>query len=102
MGDTFNECKNAVLARVKLITNLRFFIHPEKSKFFPSQEIEILGFIINSKKMTVSLSESKQNDIKAILKEMKIRGKVVIRTLAKLIGKLEAALPGIQHSRLYL
>ena len=28
--------------------------------------------------------------------------KVVIRTLAKLIEKLEAALPGIQHGRLYL
>ena len=52
--------------------------------------------------MTVSLSEFKQNDIKAILKEVKIRGKVVIRTLAKLIGKLEAALPGIQHGRLCL
>ena len=49
--------------------------------------IEILGFIMNSKKMIVSLSESKQNDIKATLNEMKIREKVVIRTLAKLIGK---------------
>ena len=33
---------------------------------------------------------------------MKIREKVVIRTLAKLIGKSEAALAGIQHGRLYL
>ena len=40
MGDTFNECKNAVLASVKLITNLGFFIDPEKSKLFPSQVIE--------------------------------------------------------------
>ena len=44
---------------------------------------EFLGFIINSKKMTVSLSESKQYDIKAVLKEVKIMKKVVIRTLAK-------------------
>ena len=100
--DTFNECKNSVLASGKLITNLGFFIHPEKSKLFPSQVIEFLGFIINSKKTTLSYSESKQNDIKATLKEVKIKGKVVIRTLAKLIGKLEAALPGIQHGRLYL
>ena len=56
--------QNAILASVKLITNLGFFIHPEKSKLFPSQMIEFLGFIINSKKITVSLSESKQNDIK--------------------------------------
>ena len=102
MGDTFNECKNAILGSVKLITNLGFFVHLEKSKFFPSQVIEFLGFIINSKKMTLILSESKQNDIKAILKEVKIKGKVVVTTLAKLIGKLEAALPGIQHGRLYL
>ena len=33
---------------------------------------------------------------------MKIRGKVGIRTLAKLIGKLEAVLPGIHHGRFYL
>ena len=52
--------------------------------------------------MTVSLSESKENDIKAIFKEVKIREKVVIRTLAKLTGKLEAAYPGIHRGRLYL
>ena len=85
MENTFNECKNAVLASVNLITSLGFFMHPEKSKLFASQVIECLGFIINSKKMTVRLSESKQRDIKTILKEMKERGKVVIRTLAKLI-----------------
>ena len=73
MGDTFHKRKNAVLASVKLLNNLGVFIHPEKSKLFPSQMIEFLGFIINSKKMTVSLSESKQNDIKAIFKVVKIR-----------------------------
>ena len=50
--------------------------------------------------MTVSHSESKQNYIKAILKSVKIRKKVVIRILAKLIGKLETALQ--EHGRLYL
>ena len=34
MGDTFNECKNAIFASVKLITNLGFFIHPEKIRTF--------------------------------------------------------------------
>ena len=35
LGDTLNECKNSVLASAKLITNLGFSIHPEKSKSFP-------------------------------------------------------------------
>ena len=59
IGDSFNESKNSVLASGKLITNLGFFIHLEKSKLFPFQVIEFLGFIINSKKTTLSLSESK-------------------------------------------
>ena len=83
----------------KIFTNF-FFIHLEKSKLFL---IGFLGFIITPpKKITLSLSESKKNDIKAILKEVKIKAKIVIRTFAKLIGKLEAAVPGIQHGRLYL
>ena len=52
--------------------------------------------------MTVSLPEYNQNYIKATLKEVKIRKEVVIRILAKLIWKLEADLPSIQHGRLYL
>ena len=45
--------------------------------------------------MTVSLSESKQNDINAVPKEAKIMKKIIIKPLAKLIRKLEAALPGM-------
>ena len=52
--------------------------------------------------MTVRISESKQNCITVVLKKVKIRKKVLIRILAKLIGKLEPALPGIQQSRFYL
>ena len=52
--------------------------------------------------MIVSLPESKQNDIKAVLKEVKIMKKLMLRALTKFIAKLEAAPPGIQHYRLYL
>ena len=48
--------------------------------------------------MTVSLSESKRQ----IPKEAKIMKKIIIKPLAKLIRKLEAALPGMQPGRLYL
>ena len=36
--------KNPVLATVKLITNLGFSIHPEKSNLFRSQLIEFMVF----------------------------------------------------------
>ena len=55
MGDTFEECKKSVIATVKLFTKLGFQVHPDKSNLFPSQEIHFLGFILNSKNMTVTL-----------------------------------------------
>ena len=39
MGDTCNECKNEVLASVKLITDLGFFIHQSPSKMILKQSL---------------------------------------------------------------
>ena len=61
MGDTFEECKKSVIATVKLFTKLGFQVHPDKSNLFPSHEIHFLGFILNSKNMTVTLTEKKTN-----------------------------------------
>ena len=51
-----NNCENNVVATVDLFTNLGFTIHPEKSILKPTQEIEFLGFLINTITMTVRLS----------------------------------------------
>ena len=58
-GDTFKECKLSVMRTVSLFQELGFQVHPEKSCLIPKQEIEFLGFLINSKSMTVKLTESK-------------------------------------------
>ena len=52
---SFDILKN-VWKCVKLLGNLGFVIHPEKSVFAPSQEVEYLGFITNSVTMTVRLT----------------------------------------------
>ena len=36
-GDTFTECRGAVLATVNLLLKLGFSIHPEKSQLIPVQ-----------------------------------------------------------------
>ena len=48
VGDTFEECKDAVIDTCYLLTKLRFSIHPDKSQFIPVQKIEYLGFTLNS------------------------------------------------------
>ena len=48
---------------VKLLGNLGFVVHLEKSVFVPSQEIEYLGFIINLVTMIVRLTIEKKKKI---------------------------------------
>ena len=58
-GDTFAECRDAVLATVNLLFKLGFSIHPEKLQLIPVQKIEFLGFLIDSVKMKISLTKIK-------------------------------------------
>ena len=72
-GDTFQECKKSVIATVKLFTKLEFQVHPDKSNLFPFQEIHFLGFILNSKNMTVTLTDKKQTKIVEYIKVLEKR-----------------------------
>ena len=52
-GDTYNESTKNITDSSKLITELGFIAHPEKSVTVPSQSLVSLGFILNSVTMTV-------------------------------------------------
>ena len=62
-GESFEECLDNIRATFKMLSDLGFFIHPDKSVFTPSQVIECLGFIINTIQMTLSLTEKKKQKI---------------------------------------
>ena len=100
-SDTFSECQDNILDTVKLVDDLGFTIHPEKSVLFPTQEIVFVGFLINSVTMTVRLTPEKVNDIIANCVEVINCKSITIRNLAKLIGKLVASEPAVQYAPLY-
>ena len=54
-GRTYDDC---VIDTTVLLDKLGLVVHPEKSSFIPSQELVILGFIINSLTMTCLLYTS--------------------------------------------
>lgn len=64
LGDSDEHCAQNVRSTSSLLDSLGFTIHPTKSVFMPVQEIAFLGFLINSKKMTVSLLQEKANEKK--------------------------------------
>lgn len=101
VGNTMEQTTQAVRDAATLLERLGFIIHPEKSIFSPTQEIEYLGFQINSKDMKVSLTAVRKLDIKTVCINLLEKDKHTIKTVAMVIGKLVAALPAVQYGPLY-
>ena len=59
-GADFEDCFDNVLETIVLLRSLGFTINIEKSNFFPKQSITYLSFVLNSKNMTISLTQEKK------------------------------------------
>lgn len=91
----------AVQATVKIFSRLGFIIHPEKSVLEPRQELEFLGYQLNTATMKISLPNSKSADIKDACIDLYNDSKPTIRKVAKIIGKIVATFPAAQYGPLH-
>ena len=98
---TYEECLKNVIDTIKLLEELGFVVHPLKSVLIPWQEIEILGFVINTVFMTVELTLDKKESFGNSCKALLSTPVVLIRELAQVIGKSVASFPGVMHGPLY-
>ncbi len=101
VGKSFEAAQAASNVTTQTLTELGFTIHPDKSVFIPTQEIEFLGFIINSESMTVTLPSNKKDEIQSLCQELISAHQPSIRQVAAVIGKLVAALPAVKYGALY-
>ena len=62
-GSSYQEYVGNVIDTTISFDNLGFTIHPDKSIFIPKQVIIHLGFILNSKEMTVRLTPEKAGNV---------------------------------------
>ena len=95
------DCMDNIPDTVQLVDSLGFTVHPDKSVLIPTQEIVFVGFVLNSKSMTVRLTPKKADDIVKMCHVLLKLEFIVIRDLAKFIGKLVASEPGVQYAPLY-
>ncbi|XP_028417151.1 uncharacterized protein LOC114541427 [Dendronephthya gigantea] len=101
VGYDYTACKKNVHDTVDTFCSLGFIIHPDKSSFEPKQEIEFLGFLLNSVLMTIRLPPSKASYVKKTCVELQKQTQVTIRGLAHVIGLLVSSLPGVQFGELH-
>ena len=90
MSQTFDQCNDNVRMTDELFTSLGFSINYAKSASTPSQQLEHLGFLLDSANMTVSLTQNKREKLKNKCIHILNDERNTIRDVAKLIGILEA------------
>ena len=86
--DTKENCIKNIIDIVTLLRSLGFTIPAEKSQFLPTQELDILGFTINSVNMTVSLKKEKKEQLAYLIRKTINKKIIKIRKFAQIIGKI--------------
>ena len=84
-----------------MFDRLGFVVHPDKSVFIPTQEITILGFVVNSRKMSVKLTTQKEKNLKRLVNQLFSMKHPSIRFLAKVIGTIVSVFPAVKYAPLY-
>ena len=67
---SYSGCSKNIMKIIKLMPSLGLIVHPSKAILFPCQEIEYLGFIINSTNMTLTLTPVKKQNILVLSNEI--------------------------------
>ena len=101
IGSNINETKSAVFDTLDVLTSLGFTIHPIKSVLQPTQEIKYLGFIVNSKSMTIKLTEEKCAEVISLCKNLISKDHATIKIVSSVIGKIVATFPGVRFGPLH-
>ena len=100
-GKSKTICENTVHTVIRLLQELGFTIHPDKSLLEPSNVLTFLGFVIDSNSMTVTLTEEKKAKLAALIDKVLSKVSITIRIVASLIGKMVSSLPASLYGPLY-
>ena len=86
-----------------LLQSLGFVLNWEKSELMPTQTLDFLGLMVDSRKMSLWLPERKMEEIKGHCAQLLNSKEAPVRELAQLVGKLtstvRAVLPAPLHYR---
>ena len=100
-GKTYDACVHNVTDTVIQIDALGLVTHPEKSVFNPTQQLVILGFVLNSVSMAITLTQEKALTLQTACKSLVNKASPTIREVARVLGKMVSSFPGVMYGALY-
>lgn len=101
MNTSAQKIREQTTLTVTLLEGLGFQVNQAKSQLEPLQVLEFLGFVIDSIKRELSLPKEKVNQIKKEALKLLNQDRVSARTLARLLGKMSAAILAVYPAPLH-
>lgn len=101
LADTQAECRRSVLAVQDCLQELGARINFDKSHLEPTQELEYLGFVMDSKEMKLWTPGKKLANTKKALKSFLRGGKATSREAASVLGKINALSDALLPARVH-
>lgn len=102
LGSAIDEVQKTTEFVINTLQNLGFIINFKKSQLQPTQSARYLGFVYNSRNMTMRLPDDKKLTISDAVNSFAKRNTCKIRELAKITGLLVSACPAVQYGWLYV
>ena len=101
MAEAESEARGDFNTAVFLLTSLAFVVNMEKSIGSPSQQIEFLGFKVDSRKMTIALPTQKLVSLRCQARHMKAARQTTVSEISQMLGSMVAAHPAILPAPLH-
>ena len=98
---SIDRVKCSLATAVEVLISLGFIINLKKSVTVPAQEIQFLGFSLDSQAMSIVLPQNKLLSLTRKAREMKEKEHLTVRDLARLFGSMAAAHLAILLAPLY-
>jgi hypothetical protein len=95
------RCLWIIIMVIRFLTLLGAVFSLQKCKFWPSQEGDWLGFVVDSTAQEFRVSETKQEKVRATLKELAQAEPVTPRLLARVAGRIISMGPAVLQASLY-
>ena len=100
-GSTAESCARDTALTTRMLESLGFVINNEKSSLQPSKQQKFLGFLFDSKNLTISLPSKKRKRIKKSIQRFFKNKHCSIREWARFIGLLISVCPAVKYGWLY-
>ena len=92
---------NNIYGTIDLLSSFGFSIYTSKSVLIPTQKIQFLGFLINSKNMKILLTNKKAEHLTLKIKKFLVNKSPNIRQLASIIGSVIPVFHTVPLGKMY-